>query len=66
MNTFNTNINIVFNREENRLNIHESYLEIEFVVQDNAGGVFANNANIRLLNYGMMALFSSVQLETSG
>ena len=66
MNTVHTNINIILNREENHLNIHDSYLEIEFVVLDNAGGVFANNANIRLVNYGMMALFSSVKLETSG
>ena len=65
MNSVNTNINIILNREENHLNIHDSYLEIEFVVPDNAGGVFANNANIRLVNYGMMALFSSVKLETS-
>ena len=47
MNTVNTNINITLNREENDLNIHASYLEIEFVVSDNAGGVFANNFNIR-------------------
>ena len=43
-----------------------SYLEIEFVVSDDAGGLFANNAIIRLFNYGMMALFSLVKLETSG
>ena len=66
MNTVNTNINIKLNREENHLNIRDSYLEIEIVVSDNAGGVFANNANIRLVNYGVMALFSSVKLETSG
>ena len=46
--------------------MHDSYLEIEFVVSDDAGGVFVNNANIRLVNYGMLALFSSVKLETSG
>ena len=63
-NTVNTNIDIVLNREENHLNIHDSYLE--FVVSDNAGGVFASNANIRLNNYDMMALFSSVKLETGG
>ena len=62
MNTVNTNINIFLNREENHLNLRDSYLE--FVVLDDAGGVFANNANIRLVNYGMMALFSSVKLET--
>ena len=66
MNTVNTNINIILNREENHLNLRDSYLEIEFVVSDDAGGVFANDANIRLLNYGMMALFSSIKLETSG
>ena len=66
MNTVITNINIILNREENHLKIHDSYLEIEFVVSDDAGGVFANDANIRLVNYGMMALFSSIKLETSG
>ena len=66
MNTINTNINIVLNREENHLYLHDSYLEIEFVVSDDAGDVFANDANIRLFNYGMMALFSSIKLETSG
>ena len=66
MNTVNTNINIILNREENHLNLRDSYLEIEFVVSDDAGGVFANDANIRLVDYGMMALFSSVKLETSG
>ena len=65
MSTVNTNINIIHNREENHLNLRDSYLEIEFVVSDVAGGVFADNANMRLVNYGMMALFSSVKLETS-
>ena len=55
MNTVNTNINIIHNRKESHLKIHESYLEIEFVVSDNAGCVFGNNANIRLVNSGMMA-----------
>ena len=66
MNTVNTNINNILNREKNHLNLRDSYLEIEFVVLDDAGGVFANNANIRLVNYGMVALFSSDKLETSG
>ena len=66
MNTVNTNIKIILNREENHLSIHASYPEIKFVVSDNAGGVFDKNSNIRLVNYGMMALFSSIKLETSG
>ena len=49
LNTVNTNINIILKREENNLNIHDSYLEIEFVVTDNSGGAFANNVNIRLI-----------------
>ena len=52
MNTVNIDINIILNREENHLNLRNSYLEIEFVVSDDAGGVFANNANIGLVNYG--------------
>ena len=66
MKTINTNINIILNREENHLNLRDSYPKIEFVVSDDAGGVFANDANIRLVNCGMMALFSSVKLEISG
>ena len=66
INTVNTNINIILNREANQLNLHDSYLEIEFGVSDDAGGVFANDANIRLVNYCMMAMFSSFKLETSG
>ena len=64
--TVNTNININLNREKNHLNLRDSCLEIEFVLSDDAGGVFANDANIRLVNYGLMALFSSIKLETSG
>ena len=66
MNTVNTNINIILNREENHLNLRNSYLDIEFVVSDKTGGVFANDAYIILVKYGMMALFSSVKLETGG
>ena len=68
MNTVNTKINIILNTEENHLNLPDYYLEIEFVVLDDAGGVFANDANIRLVNYSLIviALFSSVKLETSG
>ena len=66
MNTINTNVNIILNREENHLNLRDSFPEIEFVVSDDAGGVCANDANIRLVNYGMMAFLSSIKLETNG
>ena len=48
MNTVNTNNNILLNREENHLNIHDSYLEIEFVVSENADGM---NFNYGTTNY---------------
>ena len=44
MNTIS--FNIILNREENPLSLRDSYLEIDFVVSDDAGGVFANGANI--------------------
>ena len=66
MNTVNTNNNVILNREENHLNIHDSYLEVEFVLSDNAGAFFADDANIILVNYGMMAFFISFRLQSSG
>ena len=66
MNTVNTNIKIILNREETHPSLRDSYAEIEFVVSDDAGGVFANDADYRLVNHGMMVLFSSIKLETSG
>ena len=65
MNMVYTNFIIVLNREENHLNILYSYLEIEFVVSDVAGVVFANGAYVRLVIFGMMALICSDKLETS-
>ena len=66
MNTVNTNNNNPLNREEKHLNLRDSYLEIEFVLSDNAGCVFANDTNIRLANYSMMAIFSSIKFKTNG
>ena len=40
MNTVNTNIKIILNRGENHLNLHDSYLEIEFVISDDDGVVY--------------------------
>ena len=34
------------------------------MVSGNDGGIIANDANVRLVNYGVMALFSSIKLET--
>ena len=47
MNTVNNNINISISREENQLNIHKSFLEMEFMVSGNCGGIIANDANVR-------------------
>ena len=65
MNNVNTNINIILNRKENHLNIHDSYLEIEFVVSNDTGCVYANDGIIRLVNFDMMVLFISIKLEVS-
>ena len=62
----NTNINIIFNRAENHLNLSDSYQEIEFVVSENASRAFGNSANNRLVNYVIMASFSSKKFEISG
>ena len=43
MNTFNTNTSITLNREENDLNINDSYLEIELITSDNDRCVFGND-----------------------
>ena len=39
MSTVNTNNKIILNREGNHLNIHDSYLEIEFIVSGIVGDV---------------------------
>ena len=47
------------------MNTHESYLEIEFNFPDNAVGVIANGANVRIMNNGKMALLSSIGGKTN-
>ena len=64
MKTVGNNINILISREENHLDIHESYLEKESMVSSNGGGIIANDANVRLVNYGVRAPFSLIKLET--
>ena len=64
MNTVKNNFNILNSGEENHLNIHESYLEIEFIVSVNGGGIISNDANVRVVNYGVMPLFKSIRLDT--
>ena len=34
------------------------------MVSGNAGGIIANDANVRLMNYGIRAIFSFIKLET--
>ena len=65
MNTFNNKIYVLISREENHLNIRESCLEVEFNVSDNAGEVITNDANVRLVNNGVISLFRSIRLETT-
>ena len=58
MSRVDTDINTILNREENHKNIQGSYLEIAFIESENAGGIFANDVSIRLVNNVMIALFS--------
>ena len=51
MNTVINKIVILIRKEENYINLLESYLEIEFIVADHAGGVTAFDANVRVVNY---------------
>ena len=55
MNTVYTKINIILSREENHLNLHDSYLEIEFVVSNDAGGVFSSKL-IMLLQHEIICI----------
>ena len=43
MNAVNIRFKIILNREENHLCIHDSHLEFEFNVIDDAGGIFGKN-----------------------
>ena len=63
MNMFNNIINTLISREEINLNIQEIYFEIDITFSGNGGGIIANDANVRLLNCGLIELFSSVKLE---
>ena len=40
MDTVNTYFNIIHKREENHLNVHDFYLEMEFIVSDNNDDIF--------------------------
>ena len=45
MEIFNNNINILIRREENHLILHESHLEIVFMVSHHADALFSDGAN---------------------
>ena len=44
MKTFNNNIIILISREENHLILHESHLEIVFMVSDHADALISDGA----------------------
>ena len=50
MNTVNNNINILFSRKENHLNIHEIYLDIEFMVSYN-GSIILETISGKTIEY---------------
>ena len=61
--TVSNNFNILICREEYRLNKLDFCLETELLVSGNGGGIIANDANVTLVNYGVMALFNFIKLN---
>ena len=64
MSTVKNNFSPLISREENQLNLRESYSEIEFWFLEDADAVTANNDNFILINYCVLALFISLRLKT--
>ena len=64
INTVHSDIIIILSSESNYSIIHDSYLETEPSVSDNAGGDFGNDAIIRLYDCIILGFFSSIKLDT--
>ena len=60
INTVNRKLINLNSTAECQLNLHESFLEIEFMVLDDAGALLTNGDNVRLVNYSVMAKQSNI------
>ena len=66
INTANSQIYINIPREDSVISLLNSYLDLVFdVVHAATNNRYADNNNIRLVNFGLIALFSSYKLTTS-
>ena len=65
INNNNSNISIIFPREDAYICLQNSYISLEFEVLKNDDTRYADGDQISLVNFGPVALFSEVKLTTS-
>ena len=65
INKNNSNISIIFPREDAFICLQNSYISLEFEVLKNDDTRYADGDQISLVNFGPVALFSEVKLTTS-
>ena len=65
INNNNSNISIIFPREDAHICLQNSYISLEFEVLKNDDTRYADGDQISLVNFGPVALFSEAKLTTS-
>ena len=65
INNNNSNISIIFPREDAYICLQNSYISLEFEVLKNDDTRYADGDQISLVNFGPVALFSAAKLTTS-
>ena len=65
INNSNSNISIIFPREDAYICLQNSYISLEFEVLKNDDTRYADGDQISLVNFGPVALFSEAKLTTS-
>ena len=65
INKSNSNISIIFPREDAYICLQNSYISLEFEVLKNDDTRYADGDQISLVNFGPVALFSEAKLTTS-
>ena len=65
INDSNSNISIIFPREDAYICLQNSYISLEFEVLKNDDTRYADGDQISLVNFGPVALFSEAKLTTS-
>ena len=65
INNNNSNISIIFPREDAYICLQNSYISLEFEVLKNDDTRYADGDQISLVNFGPVALFSEAKVTTS-